>query len=114
MSPTTKKLSEMKGKRFASGKPQSLFAKTVGRQVHQTNGQAQVQAQAQAQAEAEAETQAQAQGQGQGQIHTQKGRDARGGGEGEENSIADYSKTEAAGKEDISAGGLAGAKKEMP
>lgn len=34
MSPTTKKLSEMKGKRFASGKPQSLFAKTVGKQAH--------------------------------------------------------------------------------
>ena len=33
MSPTTKKLSEMKGKRFASAKPQSLFAKTVGRQA---------------------------------------------------------------------------------
>jgi hypothetical protein len=29
MSPTTKKLSEIKGRRFASGKPQSLFAKTV-------------------------------------------------------------------------------------
>jgi hypothetical protein len=29
MSPTTKKLSEIKGRRFGSGKPQSLFAKTV-------------------------------------------------------------------------------------
>ena len=32
LSPTTKKLSEIKGKRFAAGKPQSLFAKTVSRQ----------------------------------------------------------------------------------
>ena len=32
LSPTSKKLSEIKGKRFASGKPQSLFAKTVSRQ----------------------------------------------------------------------------------
>ncbi len=32
LSPTTKKLNELKGKRFASGKPQSLFAKTVSRQ----------------------------------------------------------------------------------
>ncbi|ERF69332.1 hypothetical protein EPUS_04037 [Endocarpon pusillum Z07020] len=102
MSPTTKKLSEMKGKRFASGKPQSLFAKTVGRQI-QTNGQAQAQAQAQGQAEAETRAQAQ----GQGQIQSQKGRDG-GGGEGEENSIAD-SKTEAA-KEEQSRQGLAGAK----
>ncbi len=30
MSPTTKKLSDLKGKRFANGKPQSLFAKAVG------------------------------------------------------------------------------------
>jgi hypothetical protein len=29
MSPTTKKLSEIKGRRFGAGKPQSLFAKTV-------------------------------------------------------------------------------------
>jgi hypothetical protein len=29
MSPTTRKLSEIKGRRFGSGKPQSLFAKTV-------------------------------------------------------------------------------------
>ena len=32
LSPTSKKLNEIKGKRFASGKPQSLFAKTVSRQ----------------------------------------------------------------------------------
>ena len=32
LSPTSKKLSEIKGKRFAAGKPQSLFAKTVSRQ----------------------------------------------------------------------------------
>lgn len=74
----------------SSGKPQSLFAKTLGRQV-QTNGQAQ--------APAQAETQAQ----GQGQIQTLQAQD----GGGEENSVAD-SKTEDAG-EDVSAG-LAGAK----
>lgn len=32
MSPTTKKLSQIKGRRFAAAKPQSLFAKTVGKQ----------------------------------------------------------------------------------
>jgi Spo12 family len=32
LSPTSKKLSAIKGKRFAAGKPQSLFAKTVSRQ----------------------------------------------------------------------------------
>lgn len=32
LSPTSKKLNDIKGKRFASGKPQSLFAKTVSRQ----------------------------------------------------------------------------------
>lgn len=32
LSPTSKKLSEIKGKRFAAGRPQSLFAKTVSRQ----------------------------------------------------------------------------------
>ena len=33
MSPTTKKLSEIKGRRFGAAKPQSLFAKTLGRQA---------------------------------------------------------------------------------
>lgn len=33
MSPTTKKLSAIKGRRFASAKPQSLFAKTLGKQA---------------------------------------------------------------------------------
>jgi hypothetical protein len=33
MSPTTKKLSQIKGRRFGSAKPQSLFAKTLGKQV---------------------------------------------------------------------------------
>ena len=33
MSPTTKKLSEIKGRRFGSAKPQSLFAKTLGKQA---------------------------------------------------------------------------------
>jgi hypothetical protein len=32
LSPTSKKLNEIKGKRYASGKPQSLFAKTISRQ----------------------------------------------------------------------------------
>lgn len=33
MSPTTKKLSEIKGRRFGAGKPLSLFAKTLGKQA---------------------------------------------------------------------------------
>lgn len=33
MSPTTKKLSAIKGKRFGAARPQSLFAKTVGKQA---------------------------------------------------------------------------------
>jgi hypothetical protein len=33
MSPTTKKLSQIKGRRFGSAKPQSLFAKTLGKQA---------------------------------------------------------------------------------
>jgi hypothetical protein len=33
MSPTTKKLSELKGRRFVSAKPQSLFTKTLGKQA---------------------------------------------------------------------------------
>ena len=40
MSPTTKKLSEIKGRRFGSGKPQSLFAKTVERRALFSNSNA--------------------------------------------------------------------------
>jgi hypothetical protein len=36
MSPTTKKLSAIKGRRFGSAKPQSLFAKTLGKQALRT------------------------------------------------------------------------------
>ncbi|KAL6240439.1 hypothetical protein RBB50_012640 [Rhinocladiella similis] len=35
-SPTTKKLSAIKGKRFANAKPQTLFAKTLAKQSLQT------------------------------------------------------------------------------
>jgi len=40
-SPTTKKLSEIKGKRFASAKPKTLFAQTVERQNLKAQSQAQ-------------------------------------------------------------------------
>lgn len=38
-SPTTKKLSEIKGKRFASAKPKTLFAQTVARQNQKVQNQ---------------------------------------------------------------------------
>ncbi|OAL35606.1 hypothetical protein AYO20_05225 [Fonsecaea nubica] len=53
-SPTTKKLSEIKGRRFMNAKPQTLFARTLAKENQKAQlAHSQTQAQAQAQAQAQ-------------------------------------------------------------